>query len=63
MLTFLEVNGYRVPVSDPVLAGWIVGLSAGMSFDELANALRSEPILEGCRPTRRRATGCRRPSG
>lgn len=29
MLTFLEVNGYAVDATDPELADWIIGLSAG----------------------------------
>jgi death-on-curing protein len=40
MLTFLEVNGYSVPVSDRELAEWIIGLSAGMTADDLAGRIR-----------------------
>jgi death-on-curing family protein len=40
MLTFLEVNGYRVPVSDRELAEWIIGLSAGATPEELGGRIR-----------------------
>ena len=40
MLTFLEVNGYRVEASDPELAAWIVSLSAGTTPEELAKQIR-----------------------
>ena len=40
MLTFLEVNGYRVEASDPELAGWIVSLSAGTTPEQLAQLIR-----------------------
>ena len=40
MLTFLEVNGYSVPVPDRELADWIIGLSAGMTADALAGRIR-----------------------
>ncbi len=41
MLTFLEVNGYAVDATDPELADWIVGLSAGTTPEELADLIRS----------------------
>lgn len=47
MLTFLEVNGYRVEASDPELADWIIGLSSEMTPERLAELLR-----ERARPAR-----------
>lgn len=41
MLTFLEVNGYAVNATDPELANWIIGLSAGTTPEELADLIRS----------------------
>lgn len=40
MLTFLEVNGYAVNATDPELANWIIGLSAGTTPEELADLIR-----------------------
>lgn len=40
MLTFLEINGFRVEAPDPELAEWILGFSAGGSPQELAPRLR-----------------------
>lgn len=40
MLTFLEVNGYRVPVPDRELAEWIIGLSMGAVPEELGRRIR-----------------------
>jgi death on curing protein len=40
VLTFLEVNGYRLPVSDPELAAWIIDLSTGTTAEELADRIR-----------------------
>ncbi len=40
MLTFLEVNGFAVDASDGELAGWIIGLSAGTTPEQLAELLR-----------------------
>lgn len=41
MLTFLEVNGYEVNATDPELADWVIGLSAGTTPEELAGLIRS----------------------
>jgi death-on-curing protein len=41
MLTFLEVNGWRVEASDPELANWILSFSAGATPEDLAKLLRS----------------------
>ena len=41
MLTFLEVNGYQVTATDPELADWIIGLSAGTSPEQLGDLIRS----------------------
>jgi death on curing protein len=40
MLTFLELNGYRVEASDPDLADWILGFSAGTTPQQLAPLVR-----------------------
>lgn len=45
MLTFLEANGYQIAVTDPELGGWIVGLSGGLTPDELAERIRPRLIL------------------
>jgi death on curing protein len=39
MRTFLEINGYELPVSDPELAAWISGLASGTTSSELAARL------------------------
>lgn len=41
MLTFLEINGTRLQATDPELAGWIIGLSAGSTPEDLADEIRS----------------------
>jgi len=41
MLTFLEVNGDEIDATDPELADWIIGLSAGMTPQERAELIRS----------------------
>ncbi|MFI4977837.1 MAG: type II toxin-antitoxin system death-on-curing family toxin [Solirubrobacterales bacterium] len=41
MLVFLEINGFRVEASDPDLADWILGLSAGTTPEDLAKLLHS----------------------
>jgi death-on-curing protein len=40
MLTFLELNGYRVEASDPDLADWILSFSAGTMHQQLAPLVR-----------------------
>ena len=40
MLTFLEINGFRVRAPDRDLADWIIGLSAGATPEELAALIR-----------------------
>lgn len=40
MLTFLELNGYRVEASDPDLAAWIISFSAGTTPEHVALRLR-----------------------
>lgn len=47
MLTFLEINGLRVRATDRDLADWIIGLSAGVSPEELARTLiRRSQIID-----------------
>jgi death on curing protein len=41
MLTFLEINGYRVEASDPELADWILSLSSGTTPEQLAHQIRA----------------------
>jgi death on curing protein len=41
MLTFLQVNGYRVEASDPELAAWILDLAAGTTPEQLAERIRA----------------------
>lgn len=43
MLTFLEVNGYSVEVTDPELAGWIIDLSANLTPEQLAESHPAAP--------------------
>jgi death on curing protein len=47
MLTFLEANGYRVDATDPELADWIIRLSADLTPEQLAEAVRPRlaPVL------------------
>lgn len=40
MLTFLELNGYRVEATDPDLADWILSFSAGTTPQQLAPLVR-----------------------
>ncbi len=40
MLTFLKLNGYRVEVSDPDLAEWILSFSSGTTPQRLAPSVR-----------------------
>jgi hypothetical protein len=44
MLTFLEVNGYRVDATDPELASWIIDLSDELTPEGLAQLLRDRLI-------------------
>ena len=41
MLTFLEINGFRVEATDPELAAWILSFSAGATPEDVAKLLRS----------------------
>lgn len=41
MLTFLEINGFRVEATDPELAGWILSFSASATPEDVAKLLRS----------------------
>lgn len=40
MLTFLELNAYKVSAADPELAAWIIGFSSGATPEQLADELR-----------------------
>jgi hypothetical protein len=40
MLTFLELHGYRVRVTDRELADWIISFSAGATPTEVAERIR-----------------------
>ena len=42
MLTFLEINGLRVEVSDPELADRIISFSSGATPEDVAGRLRPE---------------------
>ena len=44
MLTFLEVNGFSVPVPDRQLADWVISLSTGTTPEELAERIRSTRV-------------------
>jgi death on curing protein len=44
MLVFLEINGFRVDATDRELADWILGLSAGLTPERLADSIRSSLI-------------------
>ena len=44
MLTFLEANGYRVDATDPEFADWIIRLSAGLTPEQLAQAVRARLV-------------------
>ncbi len=46
MLTFLEINGYRVNATDRKLADWIVSFSAGATPQSVADKVRAhiDPI-------------------
>jgi death-on-curing family protein len=49
LLTFLELNGYRVDIADVDLAAWILSLSAGTTPQQLAQLMRDamRPISGG----------------
>lgn len=40
MLTFLELNGYRIEASDPDLADWILSFSSGTTPQQLGPSVR-----------------------
>jgi death-on-curing protein len=44
MLTFLEINGYRLPLPDPELADLILSLGAGVTPEALASRIRAALI-------------------
>jgi death-on-curing protein len=44
MLTFLEINGFRVHATDSELAAWILDLAAGTTPEELAEQIRPHLI-------------------
>jgi death-on-curing protein len=41
MLTFLELNGFRVEANDPELAEWILSFSRGAAPEDVAAELRA----------------------
>jgi death on curing protein len=41
MLTFLEINGYRVDATDPEHANSIIQLSSGLTEAQLADLIRT----------------------
>ncbi len=41
MLTFLDVNGYRLPIPDRDLADWMISLSTGTTPEQLAEQIRA----------------------
>ena len=40
MLTFLEINGYRVGATDRELADWIIRFSRGGTPESVSDAIR-----------------------
>ena len=50
MLTFLEINGWRVEASDPELADWILSFSAGASPEDVAELVRASLYELGSGP-------------
>lgn len=46
MLTFLEINGYRVEATDRELADWIISFSAGARPRQVAETLRERLTAE-----------------
>lgn len=47
LVTFLAVNGYELLASQEERADWILRLSAGMSIDALAGAIRRALVVSG----------------
>jgi death-on-curing protein len=47
MLTFLEINGYRLNAIDRELADWILAFSRGASPHEVAEMVRSRLVSIG----------------
>jgi death-on-curing protein len=47
MLTFLEINGFRVEATDSELAAWILDLAAGGTAENLAERIRAALIPAG----------------
>jgi death-on-curing protein len=47
LITFLAVNGYELSATQKERAEWILGLSAGMSIDEIAALIRGALIVSG----------------
>ena len=45
MLTFLELNGYRLGATDRELANWIISFSAGAKPTEVAERIRPRLVL------------------
>jgi death-on-curing protein len=41
MLTFAQLNGYRIDASDPELADWIIRLSLDLTPEQLADLIRA----------------------
>jgi death on curing protein len=50
MLTFLELNGWRVEVSDPVLADWILSFSSDATPEHVAELIRVSLVEAGAEP-------------
>lgn len=50
MLTFLELNSWRIEASDPELADWILSFSAGASPEDVAELVRASLCELGSGP-------------